>query len=246
MASRILQVCICLLMMCLITTIFRGTVRATGIIQSGPGKPQNCNAIPFSSTAVLLTWDSPSGIQNNGNFSIHYRALYSKGSFTVLRVGAASHKLIENLDVITYYAFRIVAKDRSGKHDYCEVLAKTMRDALLSVRVQARPAPRGSRGLIVEWSAVTLQDAQPIYRLFMEWRHGGRIHVRLLYEGNHTSCKVKGKLPTPHLMYVSVIPSKRVHTDFLAANLHSYPTKKPVLIPVTGVIPSKPGNETNI
>ena len=47
-------------------------------------------------------------------------------------------------------------------------------------------------------------------------------------------------------MYVSVVPSKRVHTDFLAGNLHSYPTKKPVLIPVTGVIPSKPGNETNI
>ena len=46
----------------------------------------------------------------------------------MLQVGEASHKLIENLDVITYYAFRIVAKDHLGKHDYCEVLAKTIRD----------------------------------------------------------------------------------------------------------------------
>ena len=46
----------------------------------------------------------------------------------MLQVGDVSHKLIENLDIVTYYAFRIVAKDHLGEQHYCEVLAKTMKD----------------------------------------------------------------------------------------------------------------------
>ena len=46
----------------------------------------------------------------------------------MLHVGEVSHKLIENLDSITYYGFRIVAKDHSGRQHQCTVLAKTFRD----------------------------------------------------------------------------------------------------------------------
>ncbi|XP_078354719.1 adhesion G protein-coupled receptor L4-like isoform X2 [Oculina patagonica] len=247
MDTRInLQVCIYLWMMSSIITMFRGTVRATGNTQNGPRKPQNCSAIAFSSTAVLLTWDPPSkstGVQNKRNFSIHYRPLYSKGKFTVLHVGAVSHKLIENLDVLTYYAFRIVASEHSGKHDYCEVLAKTMRDAQLSVPLQVRPIGGGRLGVKMKWKAVTLQDAQPTYRLFMEWQHKGQIHVRLLCETNRTSCEFLGKLPFPNRMYVSTVVVKQPHT-FQAGNIRSYPTKK-VLIPEIGKIPSKPVHASN-
>lgn len=44
-----------------------------GFTISGPGKPQNCSAIAFSSTAVLLTWDPPRksiGVQNKRDFSV--------------------------------------------------------------------------------------------------------------------------------------------------------------------------------
>lgn len=56
----------------------------------------------------------------------------------MLQVGEASHKLIENLDVITYYAFRIVAKDHTGKRGYCEVLAKTLRDGKFSFTLRIK------------------------------------------------------------------------------------------------------------
>ena len=59
---------------------------------------------------------------------IHYWPLYNKDKVTVLQAGEVSHKLIENLDIVTYYAFRIVANDDSGGHHYCEVLARTLRD----------------------------------------------------------------------------------------------------------------------
>ena len=59
---------------------------------------------------------------------IHYWPLYNKDKVTVLQVGEVSHKLIENLDIVTYYAFRIVAKDHSGEQHGCEVLARTLRD----------------------------------------------------------------------------------------------------------------------
>lgn len=73
----------------------------------------------------------------------------------------------------------------------------------------------------------------------MEWRHGGQVHVRLLCETNLTSCVVKGKLPLPHRVYVSVVFVKEVH-KFQAGNIRSYPTKK-VVIPEIGDLPTKPG-----
>lgn len=93
---------------------------------------------------------------------------------------------------------------------------------------------------------MTLQDSQLIYRLFMQWTNNGRIHVRLLCEGNQTSCAVKGKLPVPHRMYVSVVVRKPGH-NFEEGKLHSYPTKK-ALLPSQEEKPTKPtrasGNRT--
>lgn len=89
----------------------------------------------------------------------------------------------------------------------------------------------------MKWKAVTLQDAQPIYRLFMEWRHKKQVHVRLLCETNQTSCEVKGKLPYPNRMYVSVVAKKNPHT-FQAGNIRSKPTQK-VWIPGIPSIPGK-------
>lgn len=94
-------------------------------------------------------------------------------------------------------------------------------------------------GIKESWNAVTLQGNQVIYRLFMEWRHRGQVNVRLLCETNLTSCVVKGKLPLPHRVYVSVVFVKEVH-KFLAGNIRSYPTKK-VVIPDIDDLPTKPG-----
>ena len=91
----------------------------------------------------------------------------------------------------------------------------------------------------MSWRAVTVQDTQVIYRLFIQWRPGGKIHVRLLCETNQTSCVVKEKLPVPYRMYVSVVLVKEVR-KFQAGNIRSYPTKQ-VLIPEVGNLPTKPG-----
>ncbi|PFX32156.1 Latrophilin-1 [Stylophora pistillata] len=59
---------------------------------------------------------------------IHYRPLHSEGKFKVVHAGALSFRLIENLDVKTYYAFRIVTKDATGQTYHCETFARTMSD----------------------------------------------------------------------------------------------------------------------
>jgi len=236
---------ICLLLVSVLMAKFQGQVRAAGIKQKGKDKPQDCNATAFSSSAVLLTWNLPNNNENKSpnNVSIHYRALYSKGKFTILHAGDELHYLVENLDVVTYYTFRIVSNDSSGNQNYCEVLAKTLRDAKLSVALRMEINPGSRRGLLVKWKAVTLQDAQPIYRLFMEWRHKGKLHVRLLYEGNETFSVIKGKLPFPHRMYVSVVIEKQ-QFKHQAGNILTYPTKQ-ALIPQTKYsTPSKPAAET--
>lgn len=114
----------------------------------------------------------------------------------------------------------------------------------MSVPLQVRPIGGGSLGVKMKWKAVTLHGAQPIYRLFMEWWHKEKIHVRLLCETNQTSCEFIGKLPFPNRMYVSTVVMKQPHT-FQAGSIRSYPTKK-VLIPEIEKIPSKPGNEIGI
>jgi len=112
--------------------------------------------------------------------------------------------------------------------------------AKLSVALRMEINPGSRSGLLVKWKAITLQDAEPIYRLFMEWRHNGRLHVRLLYEGNETSSVIKGKLPSPHRMYVSVVIEKK-QFKHQAGNILTYPTKQ-ALIPQTKYsMPSKPG-----
>ncbi|CAH3156809.1 unnamed protein product [Pocillopora meandrina] len=121
-----------------------------------------------------------------------------------------------------------------------------MSDARLSVRflpVQIQ----GPHFRIVSWIPVTLQDTQPIYKLFMQWRNNdGRIYNRLLCEGNRTSCKVGGSLPLPHRMYVNVIVKKPVH-NFEEGNILTNPTEN-VLLPVPEEKPTKParasGNST--
>ena len=60
----------------------------------------------------------------------------------MLQVGDVSHKLIENLGIVTYYAFRIVAKDHTGKQDYCEVLVKTLRDCEYYFRLEIKSCIR--------------------------------------------------------------------------------------------------------
>ena len=85
---------------------------------------------------------------------------------------------------------------------------------------------------------MTLQDTQPIYKLFMQWRRNdGRIINRLLCEGNRTSCTVGGRLPLPHRMYVNVIVKKPVEEE---GNILTYPTEKASL-PVPEERPTKPG-----
>ena len=101
-----------------------------------------------------------------------------------------------------------------------------------------------NKELRAEWKAVTPpQDAQPIYRLFMQWRHKGKLNVRLLYEGEKTSVVITGKLPVPNKKYVSVVLKNiAATTNFkhLAANiLTSYPTKQ-ALFPA-----NKPGKFMN-
>jgi len=245
MALRIVQVCVYLwLMPIIMTTLFGGTTKATGVKQNDPGKLKGCSAMAFSSTAVLLTWHSPSkdnGLQNKRNFSIHYWPLYSKDNVTVLHVGEVSHKLIENLDIITYYGFRIVARDHSGRQHQCTVLAKTFRDARFHLPLNSKRLSGG--GIKESWNAVTLQGNQVFYRLFMEWRHRGQVNVRLLCETNLTSCVVKGKLPLPHRVYVSVVFVKEVH-KFLAGNIRSYPTKKVVISDIDD-LPTKPAHADN-
>ena len=63
--------------------------------------------------------------------------------------------------------------------------------------------------------------------------------MRLLCETNLTSCVVKGKLPLPHRVYVSVVFVKEVH-KFQAGNIRSYPTEK-VMFPEIDDLPTKPG-----
>lgn len=217
-------------------------VNAEGILQRGPGKPQNCSAMAFSSTAVFLTWTSPisTGNNNPGNYWVHYRPLYYKGNFTVHRVGKQLFYLVENLDMVTYYAFRIVADDNKGNQVYCEVLAKTLRDATLSVPVRVRmgTTPAGGRGLLVTWKAVKVPDDEPEYHLFIEWRDKGKVNVELLYEGNETSAVIKRTLPVPHRIYVSVVV-KRKQFEHLAGNIMTYPTKQ-ALIPGSHITSGKP------
>ena len=83
-----------------------------------------------------------------------------------------------------------------------------------------------------------------MYRLFMQWKNKGRIHVRLLYEGNQTSCEVNGRLPIPHRLYVSVVIVKPVQ-KFQAGTMYSHPTKK-VVIPLSEEIPTKPGKHYSL
>ena len=59
---------------------------------------------------------------------IHYWPLYNRDKVTVLQVGDVYHKLVENLDMVSYYDFRIVEKNHSGEQHYCKVLARTLRD----------------------------------------------------------------------------------------------------------------------
>lgn len=92
----------------------------------------------------------------------------------------------------------------------------------------------------IDWKAVSLEATQVIYRLLMERRPKGRVHVRLLCETNQTSCVVKARLPVPHRMYVSVVLVKEVHKSFQAGNIRSYPTER-VLITEIGNLPTKPG-----
>ncbi|XP_022779676.1 uncharacterized protein LOC111321148 [Stylophora pistillata] len=94
----------------------------------GPEKLPDCSAVAFSSTAVFLTWKDSGKSHEMGNFSIHYRPLHSEGKFKVVHAGALSFRLIENLDVKTYYAFRIVTKDATGQTYHCETFARTMSD----------------------------------------------------------------------------------------------------------------------
>ena len=61
-------------------------------------------------------------------FQIYYRPLYSMGDFTIRFAGNELYYLVENLDVITYYAFRIGTNDSSGNLLFCEVLARTLSD----------------------------------------------------------------------------------------------------------------------
>lgn len=48
--------------------------------------------------------------------------------FTILQAGKQLHYLVENLDVVTYYMFRVGTNDSSGNYHFCEVLVKTLRD----------------------------------------------------------------------------------------------------------------------
>ena len=113
----------------------------------------------------------------------------------------------------------------------------------LSARLSVRFLPvqiQGPHFRIVSWIPVTLQDTQPIYKLFMQWRsNDGRIINRLLCEGNRTSCTVGGRLPLPHRMYVNVIVKKPVH-NFEEGNILTNPTEN-VLLPVPEEKPTKPG-----
>ena len=97
----------------------------------------------------------------------------------------------------------------------------------------------GVAGFKANWKAVTIQDNQVIYRLFMEWKSRGQVHVRLLCETNVTTCVVAERLPVPHRVYVSVVLVKEV-PKFQAGNIRSYPTRK-VFIPEIGNLPTKPG-----
>ena len=97
----------------------------------------------------------------------------------------------------------------------------------------------GDAGFKMSWKSVTVQDTKVIYRLFIQWRPRGKIHVRLLCETNQSSCVVKRKLPVPNRMYVGVVLVKEV-PEFQAGNIRSYPTQQ-VLIPEIGNLPTKPG-----
>lgn len=208
-------------------------------------KPHNCTATPSSSTAVLLTWEFPT---RNGttskpaNYTIHYRPLYAKrGNFTILHAGRRSSYLVENLDVTTYYDFRIVRSDKAGNKERCKVLAKTLRDALLSLPVHTEPRQGNNTGLRIKWSAINLPDADLTYRLFLEWHFKGKLAVYLLYEGKRTSGFIKGELPTPYLLYVSVVVKKLDHE---AANIVTHPTEK-AMIPRTSAAPSDASKSSN-
>ena len=108
----------------------------------------------------------------------------------------------------------------------------------MAVRIETNPGSK--KGLTVKWEAVNLPNAQPIYRLFIEWKREGKVHVSLLYEGKATSGVIRGRLPTPHRMYVSVVVKKQ-QFDHQAGNIVTYPTKQ-ALIPGTRFTPSrKPG-----
>ena len=88
------------------------------------------------------------------------------------------------------------------------------------------------------------QDAQAVYRLFVEWRNKEKPHVRLLYEGNQTSSNIQDKLPIPNRMYISIVVKKTDSTSNFkhqAGNIITYPTKQ-ALIPATLLLkPNKPG-----
>ena len=107
----------------------------------------------------------------------------------------------------------------------------------MAIRVRTNPGSK--KGLMVKWKAVNLPDAQPMYRLFIEWEHEGKVHVSLLYEGKETSGVIRGRLPTPHRMYVSVVVKKK-RFEHQAGNIVNYPTKQAV-IPGTHFTPRIPG-----
>ncbi|KAM7433239.1 the G-protein coupled receptor 2 [Porites harrisoni] len=216
--------------------------RAEPTKQQGSGQSLDCTATAFSPTAVLLTWNSGNiqEIENTENFTIYYRPLYLLDDFSVLQAGKQLHYLVENLDVRTYYMFRVGTNDSSGNYHFCEVSVKTLRDASLSVPLRII---KSSKGLHAKWKAVTLpQDSQAIYRLFVEWRNKGKPHVRLLYEGNQTSSNLQDKLPIPSRMYVSIVVKQADSTtnfEHQAGSIITYPTKQ-ALIPAT--LPLKPNN----
>lgn len=234
----------CLFFVSVLTALLRGVMSES--TAKDVGKPQNCTATPFSSMAVFLTWDSPTsnGTNQPGNYTIHYKPLYLlRGNFSILQVGKKSFYLVEKLDVTTYYAFRIFKNDNTENQEYCEVLAKTLPDALLSLPVFTKPSNGSRKGLNIKWNALNLPDADPIYRLFLETNYNGKVRVHLLYEGTRTSGLIKGELLTPYHLYVSVILRKKKfkHQE---ANLVTRPTEQ-AMIPGTSVTPSDASDSGN-
>lgn len=105
---------------------------------------------------------------------------------------------------------------------------------MLSLPVHTEPSQGNNTGLKIKWTAINLPDADLTYRLFLEWHFKGKLAVYLLYEGNGTSGFIKGKLPTPYLLYVSVVVKKLDHE---AASIVTHPTEK-AMIPGTSAAPS--------